>query len=132
MKNPSLNQGSKEQDSEDQEDEENNEYHNDYFFDAFLFRLAKKYRYNKSKKLIKPTRIYRSKKTIQENCYNCYFIDDESLNESDENFCLFIDDTYDDYKVKDVGMNLKSYFVFDEKKSNAFVEELKENHTEKD
>jgi len=137
VRNPSLNQGpenqgSKEQNSEDQEDEENNEYHNYYFFDAFLFHLAKKYRHNKSKKIIKPTRIYRSKKSIQENCYNCYFIDDESLKEGeDEHFCLFIDDTYDDYKVKDVGMNLKSYLVFDEKKSNAFVEELKKKILQK-
>ena len=97
-----------------------------------MFRLAKKYRCNKSKKIIEPTRIYRSKKSIEENCYNCYFIDDESLNENeDEHFCLFIDDTYDDYKVKDVGMNLKNNLVFDEKKSNAFVEELKKKIIQK-
>jgi len=45
-------------------------------------------------------------------------------------FC-FIWQKNDDYKVKDVGMNLKSYLVFDEKKSNAFVEELKKKILQK-
>ena len=47
------------------------------------------------------------------------------------NICLFIDDTYDDYKVKDDGMNLKSYLVFDEKIKCICWRIKKENLTEK-
>jgi hypothetical protein len=99
------------QDYGDQEYDEFCEYDNYYeTFDSYMFRLAQKYnRYNTSNKtkIIKPTRVYRSRKSIQDKCYDYYFIDDDSIKDDEENhFCLFLNDTYDDYKVKG------SYFLF--------------------
>lgn len=100
--------------SQDYGDQEYDEFYgcDDYYetFDSYMFRLAQKYnRYNISNKtkIIKPTGVYRSRTSIQDKCYDYYFIDDDSIKDGEDNhFCLFINDTYDDYKVKG------GYFLF--------------------
>ncbi len=71
---------------------------------------------------IKATNVYRSKDSIKNHVYNCYFIDDREL---DQHFVLFINSINDNCKVSDLGVNLNNYLPLNsETKSNDLLIEL--------
>lgn len=72
------------------------------------------------KKTIKVLKTYRSVKSIQEQRFNCFFIDD-----AENHFALFINNKSDSYKMKSVGLNLEDFLPLDsDEQSNAFLAEL--------